>query len=94
MDRMYRIICLKRSFFADRSKYEYLTDWWADSKIVYWRPNSRGYTSAREGAGLYTSEQIDQCAGDTLDWIVEPVNGTQMTIDLYVSNGNKGGGSQ
>jgi hypothetical protein len=78
MERKYRLICLKRSEFADRSNYEYHSDWWKASKIVYWRPNSRGYTSASEGAGLYTSSEIDKCAGDTGDWLVEPVNSTQI----------------
>ena len=78
MERKYRLICLKRSKFADRANYEYYSDWWKASKIVYWRPNSRGYTSASEGAGLYTSSEIDKCAGDTGDWLVEPVNSTQI----------------
>ena len=69
VDRRYRIICLKRS--------EYPT------KIVYWRPNMRGYTPAPEGAGLYTAEQLDNCAGDTGDWIVEPVGSWMMTIQKH-----------
>jgi len=50
---------------------------------VYWRPNCRGYTSAPEGAGLYSAEQLDQCAGDTGDWIVEPVGSWQMTVQKH-----------
>lgn len=77
-DRKYRLICLKRSKFAERSEYEFYTAWWKASKIVYWGPNSRGYTSAPEGAGLYTSSEIDRCAGNTGDWLVEPVNSNQI----------------
>ena len=53
--RLYRIICLKRSEFAPRNEYEYLSDWLKACNLVYWRPNARGYTSAAEGAGLYTA---------------------------------------
>ena len=79
--RKYRLICLKRSEFADRSNYEYHSDWWKASKIVYWRPNCRGYTSAPEGAGLYSATDLDQCAGDTGDWMIEPVN--DVKIDVF-----------
>lgn len=81
--RRYRVICLKRTEWANRSDYEYLTDWFNASKVVYWRANARGYTSAREGAGLYTSQELDDLCGNTMDWIVEPVNSTQTTVHYY-----------
>ncbi len=69
-ERKYRIICLKRSELP--------------IKKVYWRPERRGYTSAVEGAGLYTSSELDDCCGDTGDWYVEPVGSWQMTVHKYI----------
>tara|TARA_Y100001938_G_C7937180_1_gene352402 strand:+ start:60 stop:314 length:255 start_codon:yes stop_codon:yes gene_type:complete len=82
-NRLYRIICLKRSEFAARDEYEYLSDWLKACNLVYWRPDRRGYTSAPEGAGLYTSADLDDCAGNTGDWIVEPVNSVQVTLGEF-----------
>lgn len=65
MERKYRLICLKRSELPD--------------KKVYWRTNRAGYTSAYEGAGLYTAEELNDCAGNTGDWYAEPVNDHQIT---------------
>ena len=40
-----------------------------------------GYTSAPEGAGLYTSAELNECPGNTGDWIAEPVNSHQITLE-------------
>ena len=65
---LYRIICLKRSCFKDQVAYEYTSDWWDDSQIVYWRPNKAGYTNEISQAGLYTEECLKDCYGVHLDW--------------------------
>ena len=82
-NRLYRIICLKRSEFAPRNEYEYIQTWLAASNLVYWRPNARGYTSAASGAGLYTAAELDDCCGNTGDWIAEPVNSHQVTLGEF-----------
>ena len=51
MTRLYRIICLKRSNFANQAKFEYTSEWFAASDIVYWRPRAAGYTTDRFVAG-------------------------------------------
>jgi len=43
------------------------------SKKVYWRPNRRGYTDNFDEAGFYELEEIEDCAGDRGDWIIEPM---------------------
>jgi len=71
--RLYRIICLKRSNFADGFDYEYTSDWFNASVIVYWKPNSKGYTSHRDEAGLYTGLDLENINGKHLDWLIDPV---------------------
>ncbi len=68
----FRIICLKRSQFKDSNDFEYTNDWYRESKIVYWREDRAGYTSEIEEAGEYTMEELNQCAGKWMDWILEP----------------------
>jgi len=68
----FRIICLKRSQFKDSNDFEYTTDWYKKSKIVYWKENRAGYTSEIEEAGEYTIEELNECAGKWMDWILEP----------------------
>jgi hypothetical protein len=58
---LYRIICRKRS--------EEIV--WSSSGIVYWMPNKAGYTGDRSEAGLYTSAELDECAGNGFDWLAE-----------------------
>tara|TARA_Y100000592_G_C5454384_1_gene310524 strand:- start:786 stop:1034 length:249 start_codon:yes stop_codon:yes gene_type:complete len=77
--RVYTIICLRRSYFADREDYEYTSEWWAASDIVYWQPNRAGYTSNVSEAGRYTAEELEDCAGDGWDWIARPLTRTQIT---------------
>lgn len=57
--RRYIIVCLKRSDYPENK--------------VFWRPNRAGYTKYMPEAGIYTAEELDQCAGSNGDWIVEPV---------------------
>lgn len=73
MGRYYRIICLKRSKFADQFDYEYNSDWYKASVIVYWKPHYAGYTSDIEEAGLYTALQLENANGSHLDWFASPV---------------------
>jgi len=56
--RMYRIICLKRSVYPTEN--------------VYWMPDYCGYTPLVSEAGLYRGEELDRAGGKTGDWIVEP----------------------
>jgi len=73
--RKYRIICLKRSYFAKSKNYDYTSDWFncGDTKIVYWQPNANGYTDDRALAGLYTGLEIEEINGVHLDWLLDPV---------------------
>jgi hypothetical protein len=43
-------------------------------KAVYWMPDRSGYTEDPEEAGIYTGEDLDDCAGCKGDWVVEPVS--------------------
>ena len=74
MTRLYRIICLKRSKFADGLDYEYNSEWFKASIIVYWKPNANGYTNDRANAGLYTGLELEGINGVHLDWMLDPVN--------------------
>ena len=69
--RTFRIICLKRSEFSG-SKYEYISDWYKASKIVYWKANYSGYTEEIKNAGLYRIDEISKINGKFLDWFLEP----------------------
>ena len=77
--KMFTIICLRRSFFANREDYEYVSEWWSACDLVYWRPNRAGYTSSSSEAGRYTSEDLEDCAGDGWDWFARPLTRTQYT---------------
>ena len=71
--RMYRIICLKRSQFATKGKDDFISDWYNNSNLVYWRSNRAGYTDKIVEAGLYFQEELEFCAGSFGDWLLEPV---------------------
>jgi len=70
--RRYRIICLKRSEFAVKTDKTFITDWYNQSKLVFWRPNRAGYTKEAHEAGLYSAEDLIDCAGSFGDWLLEP----------------------
>jgi hypothetical protein len=70
--RMYRIICLKRSTFAEKHDETFITDWYNNSNLVFWRPDRAGYTKVAHEAGLYSAEQLIDCAGSFGDWLLEP----------------------
>ena len=72
MTRLYRIICLKRSQFRESNDFQYTSDWYNASKIVYWREDRAVYTEDIDEAGIYSIKDIDLCAGDWLDWMLEP----------------------
>jgi len=73
MTRLYRIICLKRSTFANQGEFEYTSHWFASSDIIYWKPNAQGYTTDRLEAGLYTGLELEDICGCHLDWVIDPV---------------------
>ena len=73
MTRLYRIICLKRSCLRDMADFEYHSDWFNASQVVYWRPNAAGYTNERALAGLYTALDLENINGVHLDWLLDPV---------------------
>tara|TARA_B100000287_G_scaffold71415_1_gene62906 strand:- start:127 stop:333 length:207 start_codon:yes stop_codon:yes gene_type:complete len=54
--------------------FEYRSDWFKASNIVYWRPNARGYTKHRFEAGLYTSQDLNSIYGVHLDWLIDPIS--------------------
>lgn len=66
----YRIICLKRSKFADSNVFDYTSEWWNHCHIVYWKPNRAGYTFNKQEAGLYTTSDLFHCCGEGLDWLI------------------------
>ena len=71
--RMYRLICLKRSEFAATIDYEYTSEWFRASKLVYWRDNRAGYTDDVNEAGLYFLHELEDCGGKHGDWLIDPV---------------------
>ena len=77
--RTFTIICLRRSVFANREDYEYVSEWWAACDLVYWRPDRAGYTSSTREAGRYTLDDLDKCAGDGWDWLARPLTHIQWT---------------
>ena len=70
MTEYYQIICLKRSQFQDSSISEYTSEWFRHCKVVYWRPNARGYTQIESEAGLYELSDIANICGEGLDWMI------------------------
>lgn len=70
MTDYYRIVCLKRSKFVDSNEYDYLSDWWDNCYIVYWKPERAGYTTSRIEAGQYSSKDLSRCCGEGLDWMI------------------------
>ena len=66
---LYRIICRKRS-----GKYDYKS-----KDMVYWMPNRAGYTNERSEAGLYTSKELDKCAGNGFDWLAERLSYAEVS---------------
>ncbi len=71
--KRFRIICLKRSKFRESADFEYTSDWYLESDIVYWKENRAGYTNDIAKAGEYTLYEINECCGSWLDWMLEPV---------------------
>jgi len=71
-ERKYRILCLKRSQFATKGKDDYISTWYNESNLVYWRPNRAGYTDNVVEAGIYSLEELADCAGSFGDWLIEP----------------------
>jgi len=71
--RLYRIICLKRSWWPEKTKDGYTSDWYFNADLVYWKDDYAGYTNLESEAGLYTLNQIAGAAGSHGDWLVEPV---------------------
>jgi len=55
------IICRKRSDIIGAKGW------------VYWKPNQAGYTGDRNEAGIYSSSDLDECAGDGKDWFAQPL---------------------
>lgn len=72
-EKRFRIICLKRSKFRESNDFDYTSNWYLESDIVYWMDNRCGYTNDIEQAGQYTLDEIKKCAGSWLDWILEPI---------------------
>lgn len=72
MERHFFIICLKRSRFLDSEVSEYITDWFNQCHLVYWRPDRQGYTDDQAMAGRYTLDDVKLCAGAYLDWFLVP----------------------
>jgi len=71
--RMYRIICLKRSEFMQKKADDYISDWYENADLVYWKANRAGYTDDVNEAGLYFQHELEDCAGSFGDWLLEPV---------------------
>lgn len=72
--RLFRIICLKRSNLKNMADFEYRSDWFESSDVVYWRANAEGYTKQRAWAGLYTAEDLNSIYGVHLDWLIDPIS--------------------
>jgi hypothetical protein len=71
--RLYRIICLKRSWWPAKTKDGYTSDWYNNADLIYWMNDGKGYTNLEHEAGLYTLNQIAMVAGSWQDWLIEPV---------------------
>ena len=73
MSRLFRIICLKRSTLKNMADFEYRSDWFLSSDVVYWKPNAQGYTNNSELAGLYKTEDLNSIYGVHLDFLIDPI---------------------
>ena len=71
--RCYRLICLKRSNWQAFKKDDYVSDWFNNADLVFWRDNFAGYTDNIDEAGIYTLEELDKCGGSHLDWFACPI---------------------
>ena len=74
----FTIICLRRSWFDDKEDYAYTSEWWDECELVYWLPNRSGYTTDEDEAGIYSLEDLEECAGDGWDWIARPLTRSQL----------------
>ena len=63
---------MKRSIISATDEFDYLSNWYAHCKLVYWKADAKGYTENIEQAGLYTAEQLNCISGSWLDYIIEP----------------------
>lgn len=73
MERKYRIICLKRSEWMQKKEDDYISDWYENADLIYWRSDRAGYTDDVKQAGLYSLAELEACAGSHGDWLIEPV---------------------
>lgn len=48
---------------------------------IYWRPDRAGYTEDAKEAGIYTSKDVERCAGCKGDWVLEPVSRSERFGD-------------
>ena len=80
MSDFYRIICLKRSKFADSNLFEYTSDWWKSCTKVYWQPNRQGYTHNVNDAGLYSPADLFHVCGEGLDWMIMRVPRSELDV--------------
>jgi hypothetical protein len=69
--RYYRIICLKRSLAKTKDGY---FRW---MKPIYWRTGASGYTDDPSMAGIYSAEDVEDCAGVRGDWVLEPLSSSE-----------------
>ena len=58
--------------------YSYTSEWWDECELVYWLPNRSGYTTDEDEAGIYSLEDLEECAGDGWDWIARPLTRSQL----------------
>jgi hypothetical protein len=47
-----------------KKKDDYISDWYNNADLVFWRPNCAGYT---------TDAELERCGGSFGDWLLEPV---------------------
>ena len=71
--RRYRIICLKRSWWPEKTRDGYTSDWYRNADLVYWMADYTGYTNLEHEAGLYALKDLEGAAGSWQDWLIEPV---------------------
>lgn len=73
ISKEFRIICLRRSHFSDSTNFDYTSEWYYNCKLVYWKPNFRGYTTNIKEAGHYSLKDLDSINGKFMDWVLEPI---------------------